>query len=40
MSDEVDLERWADRAAWTLGSLFACLLMAVFAAGFAVGRAW
>lgn len=35
-----DLERWADRAAWTVGALIGCLLMAVFAAGFALGKIW
>lgn len=37
---EIDLDRLAQRAAWTLGTVFGCLLIAVFAAGFALGKAW
>lgn len=37
---QADLERWAERAAWTVGALLGCLLIAVFAAGYALGKVW
>lgn len=40
MRERVDLDRWAERAAMALGALIGCVLIAVFAAGFAVGAAW